>query len=61
MSAIQRVKNAIQEIKKGNMVIMLDDEDRENEGDIVYAATFSDASKVNFMATHAKDMLPHES
>ena len=57
MSAIQRVKNAIQEIKKGNMVIMLDDEDRENEGDIVYAATFSDASKVNFMATHAKGLI----
>ena len=57
MSAIQRVKNAIQEIKKGNMVIMLDDEDRENEGDIVYAATFSDASKVNFMATHARGLI----
>ncbi|MBT3280103.1 MAG: bifunctional 3,4-dihydroxy-2-butanone 4-phosphate synthase/GTP cyclohydrolase II [Campylobacteraceae bacterium] len=57
MSAIQRVKNAIEEIKKGNMVIMLDDEDRENEGDLVYAATFSDAAKVNFMATHAKGLI----
>jgi 3,4-dihydroxy 2-butanone 4-phosphate synthase/GTP cyclohydrolase II len=57
MSAIQRVKDAIEEIKKGNMVIMLDDEDRENEGDLVYAATFSDAAKVNFMATHAKGLI----
>jgi 3,4-dihydroxy 2-butanone 4-phosphate synthase / GTP cyclohydrolase II len=57
MSAIQRVKEAIEEIKKGNMVIMLDDEDRENEGDLVYAATFSDAQKVNFMATHAKGLI----
>ncbi len=57
MSAIQRVKDAIEEIKKGNMVIMLDDEDRENEGDLVYAATFSDAQKVNFMATHAKGLI----
>ncbi len=33
MNAIQRVQEAIKEIQKGNMVIMLDDEDRENEGD----------------------------
>lgn len=57
MSAIQRVKEAIEEIKKGNMVIMLDDEDRENEGDLVYAATLSDDKKVNFMATHAKGLI----
>jgi len=57
MSAIQRVKDAIEEIKKGNMVIMLDDEDRENEGDLVYAATLSDDQKVNFMATHAKGLI----
>ena len=57
MSAIKRVKEAIEEIKKGNMVIMLDDEDRENEGDLVYAATLSDDKKVNFMATHAKGLI----
>ncbi len=57
MSAIQRVKEAIEEIKKGNMVIMLDDEDRENEGDLVYAATLSTDDKVNFMATHAKGLI----
>ncbi|MEA2049500.1 MAG: bifunctional 3,4-dihydroxy-2-butanone 4-phosphate synthase/GTP cyclohydrolase II [Campylobacterota bacterium] len=57
MSAIQRVKEAIEEIKKGNMVIMLDDEDRENEGDLVYAASLSDDQKVNFMATHAKGLI----
>jgi len=57
MSAIQRVKEAIEEIKKGNMVIMLDDEDRENEGDLVYSAILSDDQKVNFMATHAKGLI----
>lgn len=57
MSAIQRVKEAIEEIKKGNMVIMLDDEDRENEGDLVYAAALSTDEKVNFMATHAKGLI----
>jgi 3,4-dihydroxy 2-butanone 4-phosphate synthase / GTP cyclohydrolase II len=57
MNAIQRVQVAIKEIQKGSMVIMLDDEDRENEGDLVYAAPLSTAEKVNFMATHAKGLI----
>ncbi len=57
MDATTRVQEAIEEIKKGNMVIMLDDEDRENEGDLVYAAALSDDQKVNFMATHAKGLI----
>jgi 3,4-dihydroxy 2-butanone 4-phosphate synthase/GTP cyclohydrolase II len=57
MTPIQRVKEAIEEIKKGNMVIMMDDEDRENEGDLVYASTFSTPAHVNFMATHAKGLI----
>ncbi len=57
MSAIQRVKDAIEEIKKGKMVIMLDDEDRENEGDLVYSAALSTDQHVNFMATHAKGLI----
>jgi len=57
MSAIKRVQDAIEEIKKGNMVIMLDDEDRENEGDLVYSAALSTDEKVNFMATHAKGLI----
>ena len=57
MSAVKRVEEAIEEIKKGKMVIMLDDEDRENEGDLVYAATFSTNEHVNFMATHAKGLI----
>jgi len=57
MTPIQRVIEAIDEIKKGNMVIMIDDEDRENEGDLVYAAAFSSAKHVNFMATHARGLI----
>lgn len=57
MNAFDRVEKAIEEIKKGKMVIMLDDEDRENEGDLVYAATFSSPQHVNFMATHAKGLI----
>lgn len=57
MTPIQRVREAIEEIKKGNMVIMMDDEDRENEGDLVYASTFSTPDHVNFMATHARGLI----
>ena len=57
MTPIQRVLEAIDEIKKGNMIIMCDDEDRENEGDLVYAAAFSTPAHVNFMATHARGLI----
>ena len=57
MTPIQRVLEAIEEIKKGNMVIMIDDEDRENEGDLVYAAAFSSPKHVNFMAMHARGLI----
>jgi 3,4-dihydroxy 2-butanone 4-phosphate synthase/GTP cyclohydrolase II len=54
---INRVLEAIEEIKKGKMVIMMDDEDRENEGDIVYASTFSTPELVNFCASEAKGLI----
>ncbi|HHH19653.1 MAG TPA: bifunctional 3,4-dihydroxy-2-butanone 4-phosphate synthase/GTP cyclohydrolase II, partial [Campylobacterales bacterium] len=55
--ALKRVEIAIAEIKKGRMVIMMDDEDRENEGDLVYAATFSTPDLVNFMAKEARGLI----
>jgi len=55
--ALERVETAINEIKKGRMVIMMDDEDRENEGDLVYAATFSTPELVNFMAKEARGLI----
>ncbi len=54
---IQRVKEAIEAIKNGEIIIMMDDEDRENEGDLVYAATFSTPQKVNFLASEAKGLI----
>ena len=57
MTPTQRVLEAIDAIKKGKMVIMIDDEDRENEGDLVYAAAFSSPQHVNFMATHARGLI----
>ncbi len=57
MTPIQRVIQAIEEIKQGKMVIMCDDEDRENEGDLVYAAAFSTPEHVNFMAKEARGLI----
>lgn len=57
IEAIRRVEKAIEETKRGRMVIMMDDEDRENEGDLVYAATFSTPDMVNFMAKEARGLI----
>jgi len=57
MNSIERVKRAINEIQKGNIIIMIDDEDRENEGDLVYAGVFSTPEKVNFLAKEARGLI----
>jgi 3,4-dihydroxy 2-butanone 4-phosphate synthase/GTP cyclohydrolase II len=54
---LNTIEEAIDEIKKGNFVIVVDDEDRENEGDLVIAAECITPDKVNFMETHAKGLL----
>jgi 3,4-dihydroxy 2-butanone 4-phosphate synthase/GTP cyclohydrolase II len=54
---VKRVEQAIKDIKQGKMVIMVDDEDRENEGDLVFAATFSTPELVNFMAKEARGLI----
>jgi 3,4-dihydroxy 2-butanone 4-phosphate synthase/GTP cyclohydrolase II len=54
---IQRVQKAIAEIQKGNIIIMIDDEDRENEGDLVYAGVFSTPQKVNFLAKEGRGLI----
>lgn len=51
------VEEAINEIKYGKMVIMVDDEDRENEGDFVMAAQFVTAESINFMAMHGRGLI----
>ncbi len=51
--AIERARKAIEEIKAGRMVILVDDEDRENEGDLVMAAELVTPEAVAFMATKA--------
>ncbi len=48
------VEEALEDIAAGRMVVVVDDEDRENEGDLVMAAEFVTPDAINFMATHAR-------
>ena len=57
--AISRVLHAIDAIRSGQMVIMVDDEDRENEGDLVFAAEHVSAEKINFMVREARGLVCH--
>ena len=54
---LNTVEEAIEDFKKGKFVIVVDDEDRENEGDLIIAAEKIDAEKVNFMLKHARGVL----
>ncbi len=54
---MSRVERAIEEIRNGRMVILVDDEDRENEGDLVMAAELCTPAAINFMATHGRGLI----
>ncbi len=55
--AISTIPEAIEDIKNGRMVILVDDEDRENEGDLCMAAEFVTPEAVNFMAKHGRGLI----
>ncbi|MGE5791117.1 MAG: bifunctional 3,4-dihydroxy-2-butanone-4-phosphate synthase/GTP cyclohydrolase II [Bacteroidota bacterium] len=54
---IAPIPEIIAEVKAGNMVILVDDEDRENEGDLIFAADFVTPEKINFMAKHGRGLV----
>ena len=54
---LERINGAIADVRAGKMVILVDDEDRENEGDLTMAAQFVTADDVNFMATHGRGLI----
>jgi 3,4-dihydroxy 2-butanone 4-phosphate synthase/GTP cyclohydrolase II len=56
-SPFSTIEEAIEEIRAGRMVVVCDDEDRENEGDLVIAAQFATPDAVNFMAKHARGLI----
>lgn len=55
--AFATVETAIDDIKNGRMVVVVDDEDRENEGDIIVAAETVTPQQINFMATYARGLI----
>jgi 3,4-dihydroxy 2-butanone 4-phosphate synthase/GTP cyclohydrolase II len=56
-AAISTVAEVIAAIRAGEIVILVDDEDRENEGDLVFAAEFVTAEKINFLAKHGRGLV----
>lgn len=56
-SQFHSIQEILADFKTGRMVILVDDEDRENEGDIIIAADFISAEAINFMATHARGLI----
>lgn len=56
-AAIAPIEDIIAEARAGRMYILVDHEDRENEGDLVIPAQFADAAAVNFMATHGRGLI----
>ncbi|MCX5753581.1 MAG: bifunctional 3,4-dihydroxy-2-butanone-4-phosphate synthase/GTP cyclohydrolase II [Candidatus Krumholzibacteria bacterium] len=57
MSVFSRIEDALEDIKRGRMLIVVDDEDRENEGDIIMAAEFVTPESINFIARHARGLI----
>ena len=55
--SVSTIKEAIVDIKSGRMVILVDDEDRENEGDLCIAAQFVTAEAINFMARYGRGLI----
>lgn len=51
------IEEAIEDIKAGNMIVVVDDEDRENEGDLLMAAEKATQGAINFMATHGRGLI----
>ena len=51
------IPELLEEIRNGRMVVIVDDEDRENEGDLIMAAELVKPSDINFMVTHARGLV----
>ena len=56
-AAISPVVDVVAAIRAGEIVILVDDEDRENEGDLMFAAEFVTPEKINFLAKHGRGLI----
>lgn len=57
MSEFQTVEQALKDLQDGKLILVTDDENRENEGDFICAAQFATTENINFMATHGKGLI----
>ena len=57
MKKYDSIKEAIKDLQQGKIIMVVDDENRENEGDLICAAEFATTENVNFMATYAKGLI----
>ena len=57
MNLFSKIEEIIKDAKKGKMFILVDDENRENEGDLVVPAQKINAEKINFMAKHGRGLI----
>ena len=57
MVEFSEIPEILEDLKQGKMIVLVDDEDRENEGDLVAAAEFTTPEVVNFMATHGRGLI----
>lgn len=57
MDKFHTIEEAVEDLRKGKIIMVTDDEDRENEGDFICAAEFATTENVNFMATHGRGLI----
>lgn len=57
MTGFHTVEEALEDLRKGKLILVTDDEDRENEGDFICAAEFATTENINFMATYGKGLI----
>lgn len=57
MSELSSIHEILSDFSQGKMIILVDSEDRENEGDLIFSADFVTAAKINFMITYAKGLV----
>lgn len=57
MATFGTIEQALEDLRQGKLILVTDDPDRENEGDLICAAEFATTENVNFMATHAKGLI----
>ena len=56
-TTLSTIEEALEELKQGHLIVVIDDPDRENEGDLICAARFATPDNINFMATYGKGLI----